>query len=187
MEKVKVEQIPGWVIAVALVLIAVVFGHTAFFARTPFEVAGLRFGPVLATEMDLANAVVAFARSRDAKEGPCPRGWVVFEPAGGRTIVGAGSNSNTNEDGTSLRDYPAYPDVPEKAVGGSETHMLTVAEMPAHSHVMGDVGANVGQAGGQLSLVFNGNLTKQSSPAGEGKAHNNMQPFVALFYCVRKP
>lgn len=59
-------------------------------------------------------------------------------------------------------------------VGGEENHILTVAEMPAHTH--GGV-ITGGGAGGSLGVGDNG-VTGSTASAGDGGAHNNMAPYL---------
>lgn len=72
------------------------------------------------------------------------------------------------------------------ATGGEETHVLSVAEMPSHSHqvspphVIGAAQSGTGQA-----------VWTNSPPAfvgtnsqGSGTAHNTMQPFVVLNWFI---
>ena len=76
------------------------------------------------------NAVVAFNRQ-------CPAGWELFRDAAGRMIVGVGQGDGLRNRGLEER-------------GGAETHTLTIAEMPRHSHEGG--GTNHKRDGSRLAL-----------------------------------
>lgn len=68
--------------------------------------------------------------------------------------------------------------------GGTETHVLTYAEMPEHHHFT-DVPYSDATAGGTQTLAVNGtvaSVTLQSTDEGGGAAHNNMPPYVAAGY-----
>ena len=91
---------------------------------------------------------------------------------------------------------------------GEETHTLSVSELPNHSHPMGAVGDTadsglpadadgsnpryLAQASSSVGSVYSGtsdNLTQQLSSAavtnvGGGQAHENMQPYLALNFCI---
>lgn len=66
-------------------------------------------------------------------------------------------------------------------VGGLETHTLTTAQMPAHTHNVGrsDILAAAGAALGIIGAVN----TPSSSTGGDG-AHNNVQPTIILNYMI---
>jgi microcystin-dependent protein len=69
--------------------------------------------------------------------------------------------------------------------GGEETHTISTAEMPSHSHAVGKdtggvaSGADVALAGSNTSGSFN------SGSTGGGDAHNNVQPTIILNYAIK--
>ena len=79
---------------------------------------------------------------------------------------------------------------------GEEAHTLSIAEMPAHNHLVNAAtadGDNVVAAGNMLAAFNNGyrgptNLLAMQAAtitnAGGSQAHQNMQPFLTLNYCV---
>lgn len=78
---------------------------------------------------------------------------------------------------------------PLGSTGGEERHYLTVAEMPSHTHntkdwILGGGGsnANITMGGNSYAHWFGNELI---SNAGEGKAHNNMQPYLAVYIWER--
>lgn len=71
-------------------------------------------------------------------------------------------------------------------IGGDETHILTEAQIPSHTHTLKAQSLNNGNAGSNQAVGFEPllhenyktytNTTQQILPAGGGQAHNNMQP-----------
>jgi microcystin-dependent protein len=101
----------------------------------------------------------------------------------GRVPIGAGQGP-----GLSLYDLGQ--------AGGEEGTILTPAQMPAHTHAqaystaLGTVGSPEGtylasNASGlaQYETTGTGSMAATGS-AGSGQAHNNMQPYLALNYCI---
>jgi len=73
--------------------------------------------------------------------------------------------------------------------GGSETHTLTTAEMPAHTHDVSGTVSSVstgGAASGAQTFVNAVNTTTgtSTSTGGDG-AHNNVQPTIILNYIIK--
>jgi microcystin-dependent protein len=79
---------------------------------------------------------------------------------------------------------------------GEETHTLSAAEMPSHSHNMqaSSVAStsqlpdnNVLAVSGQIYRGSTNLVNMQNSTVtntGGGQAHNNMQPFLAVYFCI---
>jgi hypothetical protein len=117
------------------------------------------------------GAVAAFDDPND-----CPAGWVKFDEAAGRTIIGVGAGP-----GLTVRSY--------RDRAGEEEHTLTVPELPSHTHdvmqmVQNDAEDGVDSAA-RNSFEHN-NRTVQSGATGGGRPHNNMPPFLALRFCKKK-
>jgi microcystin-dependent protein len=140
-----------------------------------------------------SGAVLAFDLDR------CPAGWAPFSPAAGRTVIGVNDGAN----GLSARA--------RGATLGEESHVLTADEVAPHTHAgstgpgkatkyrtVGVPGTNsredhvAGWAGtsafmdredASWALAAHGHDFVTDSGAVGGKAHNNMQPSLALLYC----
>lgn len=107
----------------------------------------------------------------------------------GRTIAGqddmggASANRLTNQTGGLDGDTLG-------ATGGAETHTLTEAQLPAHSHgnVVTNVSAtfktNTGDGG--ASVVQTISQSKATTSTGSGDAHNNVQPTIILNYIIKE-
>lgn len=91
----------------------------------------------------------------------------------GRVSIGAGQGS-----GLTNRTLAA--------TGGAETHTLTIAEMPAHTHTYhaGQFGSGYGPVDGN-SINEWSDIYPATSSTGGGGAHNNMQPFIVLNYIIK--
>ncbi|PWC05415.1 phage tail protein [Agromyces badenianii] len=74
--------------------------------------------------------------------------------------------------------------------GGAKTHTLTVAQMPAHSHLE-NVAAGVASGyNGRFSYSGEGNggvfpTNHHTNAAGGGQPHNNLQPYLALHFIIK--
>jgi len=104
----------------------------------------------------------------------------------GRTPIHVGASSDTG------------PHHPEGQKGGEESHSLSSAEMPAHTHSLKASSSDGNQqaAAGHVlarttSLLYKSGATLgpniQSgtiSHVGGGQAHENMQPSIALNFCI---
>ena len=75
-------------------------------------------------------------------------------------------------------------------VGGSTTHTLTNAQMPNHTHGLpSNIGYYVG-GGGQFSFNSvsggNGNFwNNNTGGSGSSAAHNNLQPYITVYFWKR--
>lgn len=129
-----------------------------------------------------SGAVLAFDRADG-----CPLGWKAdISAANGRTIVGV--------DGQNYK-LPYVAGRPEYQLGGEETHELSIDEMPSHAHTFdgglitrGGWGLtpnrNAAVGGSQAASDFK--ISGRIVAAGGGAAHNNMQPYIVLFYCKKE-
>ena len=71
--------------------------------------------------------------------------------------------------------------------GGEKTHTLTVAEMPAHRHPMARA-----DGGATYQYSYKNNIGHPTSgvayteSAGGGGAHNNLQPYIVVYFWKRE-
>lgn len=120
-----------------------------------------------------AGAVIAFDR-----EDGCPSGWRdMGKDWRGRMIVAAASSEN---------DTYSFG-----RTGGAEVHVLTEDEMPKHEHAIGALsGTEFPWFGPSNShpIPTNDAPPGQSFDwsSGEGHPHNNMPPYIALYFCKKE-
>jgi microcystin-dependent protein len=83
-------------------------------------------------------------------------------------------------------------------VGGTESVTLLESEMPLHNHMVGiapEPGEVTSPSGNSIAVSQEGNVfvagtaNKQMSasilpPAGGNMPHNNMQPFLTVYFCI---
>lgn len=73
--------------------------------------------------------------------------------------------------------------------GGEEQHTLTESEMPAHTHAQANMKWGYDWLGGQGQWSASSSVvdTQQytTAPAGGGKAHNNMPPYLSVYIWKR--
>jgi len=133
------------------------------------------------------GAVVAFS----LPEG-CPKNWQLYSPVLGRTIIGADFGLSEKESAKETKDSPLTQRKLYES-GGAEQHKLSVSEMPSHDHTRGDYKYLL------KSNSYNTYHGKDDRTKGEpnlkriarlklsggGKPHNNMPPFIALYYCQK--
>lgn len=146
---------------------------------------------------DLIGKIVlptGFVAAFDRQNG-CPGGWSDFTPAAGRFIIGV--------DGTKFK-LPYLAGSPSYQTGGEEFHALTVSEMPRHNHRIStgySADWHNGLAGGLhtggIDPVFGsknpevrrdggfGILDRILEPSGDSQPHNNMPPYIALYFCKK--
>lgn len=142
------------------------------------------------------GAVVAFDRP-----GRCPSGWSNFDEATSRVIVGAyfdrgaavveAPTEDENGEKLSARHYRMW--------GGEENHELTVPEMPKHQHVVEGLRTLGPATGDRNSDIPTAVLTETKGWHGvysdakttndvpeTGHPHNNMPPYIALYFCKKE-
>lgn len=159
------------------------------------------------------GAVVAF-------DGDCPSdlGWVPFDDGAGKILLGAGQGTLVAT-GPHNGDRDPGQEVPLTAAaagaqGGFETHVLTINEMPSHSHNAGrlsigaedqfdflhqtEAGIATNNGGSSIGALFGDEnvaradfgkhdhiITGSTEEAGGKVAHNNMPPYIALSFCKK--
>ncbi len=106
------------------------------------------------------------------RPGGCPNGWAdMGSKWRGRSIVVAVSDPN-DKYGFGRR-------------GGEESHILTENEMPRHRHPLRYGDGQELSAGRIKYIIAAGGLESASAYVGGNAAHNNMPPYLALYFCKK--
>jgi microcystin-dependent protein len=103
--------------------------------------------------------------------------WVAISQ--GRTLVGVGTGTDINGDSMTWT---------AEATGGEYLHTLTIDEIPSHHHDVGwDYEGATGSGHGTLLRPqwINPQYQYDASNTGGGQAHNNIQPFFAVYMWKR--
>lgn len=104
--------------------------------------------------------------------------WEQF--AQGRTLIGVGDGN----DGVTSMTFKA------NATGGEYKHILTVEEMPTHTHKFryrGGQGVQTSEPFGDNKPILQGanDYGPNVDNTGGGVSHNNIQPYVAVYFWKR--
>ncbi len=79
--------------------------------------------------------------------------------------------------------------IPIASTGGAKTHTLATTEIPGHTHqVTPQTGGVAAGVDGTAHLVGTGSGSlgaATSGSTGGGQAHNNMQPYVGVYYIIK--
>lgn len=189
------KRLPGWFFGAGFFLAVVVVGYQVLWRGESLN-CGSDWLPASCETPSSGNgipsgAVVAF-------DGECPSlGWRPFTEANGRFLVGAGEPTDPKH-GTWQQQLPSgnlsQPrDLTTYVLGrsgGEETHLLSEAEMPSHSH-RGKNGSAVNSTGGNNlhpwgSSIVKPQVTVAVEHTGGGEAHNNIPPYYPLNFCRRE-
>lgn len=190
-KKAAVQQVAKWVIG-------------AFLGLAGFAAAGwwFYFEPkihdyiVNAAGGVPSGAIIASEKKCDQLTG----NWSGFAEGTGRFLIGAGAEMQSAystwdqllpQGGVSPLPLTHY-DVLAK--GGEEMHQLSTAEMPQHNHALAPYlfllqsdGNNTakevdGPDHGQPNLTSAGEIRSE----GQSKGHNNIPPYVAVYFCEKE-
>lgn len=109
------------------------------------------------------------------------------------TIHGAGDGATTFQLPDTRKRVLVGQDVSEPSfatlgqVGGEISHVLTVSEMPTHSHgVIGGWGAGPGNAGAwRTDGNSPGTFWGPTAESGGGQPHNNLPPFIVSMRLIK--
>lgn len=105
--------------------------------------------------------------------GGSPGGDFNLPNLNGRNIIGYGSATTTIDT--------------MGETGGQDVHVLSIAELPAHTHTIAYNNNDGGSSSGTnlQSTSVSDNAAKTSSSVGSGTAHNVLDPFIVLRYIIK--
>jgi microcystin-dependent protein len=127
--------------------------------------------------------------------GSVAEGYFMIPDLRGRTLIGA---SHTGTDVSSAGTNITQRDIGD--ISGSETHTLTIAQMPSHDHssnsatnlgLMSSNGPNTLTGSGGLDTsvgepnLLAGATTLDIYNTGGDQPHNNMQPYLVINYIIK--
>ncbi|MEL6986846.1 MAG: FG-GAP-like repeat-containing protein [Bacteroidota bacterium] len=92
----------------------------------------------------------------------------------GRFPLGVG---NSGENGATSHNL--------NTTGGEETHVLTINEMPAHSHGITYADRSKDGNGNDMSDLSGSGETGSTNSVGGDQAHNNMPPFYTINFIIK--
>lgn len=99
--------------------------------------------------------------------------WVSF--AAGRALVGLDAGQT---------EFDAVEET-----GGAKTHTLTTAELAAHTHQFSTYFYGTGNgnkiSAAQGTIVTAAGSNDSSASTGSGAAHNNLQPYIVVYFWKR--
>jgi len=121
------------------------------------------------------TTVTAYANSAAVVTAIGGTTWVAF--GAGKVLVGLdAADTDFDTSGSSTGSAGS---------GGSKTHTLTTAEMPAHTHtISNNAGAEADSGDGGTYSPVNGQDGTSASTGGGG-AHNNVQPYITVYFWKR--
>ena len=104
----------------------------------------------------------------------------------GRFPMGAGTGTGLNSSGTGAPSGSPQTARTRGQWGGEEKHLLTLSEMPSHSHNLTTYAASSGTSGYRLYDRY-GDATNviSTNTAGGDTRHDTIPPFVVLNYIIK--
>lgn len=148
--------------------------------------AGVLFEPTIPD-----GAVVAFLH-------PCEDldGWENYEDGKGKFLIGVGQGTLRYKGPHKPPRTPSEIQLNEiqfSDQGGQETHTLIDDELPKHDH-SNEGGRYLVQITGERTAEYIDNSENEIDtmtgielkPVGKGSPHNNMPPYIAVYFCEKK-
>lgn len=107
--------------------------------------------------------------------------WKRYEGMDGRFPLGSGTNQDA-------RGYEQTFAIGEGGQGGVYEHPLTLPEMPSHKHAFVDTFLDYKRGDGEREHQggperYYNHRRDDTSPIGEGEAHENMPPYLVVNFC----